>query len=196
MDWSKIVFLIGVLMGALIRIYYQHFNTDDVNLRKSHVYISNLEILNLIGIILFGVIVPIIAHYYFPKANYNVPKNLQITGMILLVICLIVFQRSHADLDRQFSHTLIMKNNHKLIKTGIYRYVRHPMYSVALLGWLVNALLMPNYVSVCSFTVALMILFNIRIPEEEKMLVSEFGEEYKKYMHETCGLIPFICHFT
>jgi protein-S-isoprenylcysteine O-methyltransferase Ste14 len=192
MIWQKVIFLIGLVIGFLIRCYYQHFNTEDIDLTKLH-YITQKENLFWVGLILFGAVVPILTYNLFPQAQYEVSSGLQIVGAVLLIIALIMFQQAHASLDRQFSHTLSIKNNHKLITTGIFNYVRHPMYSTALLIFISKALLMPNYFSLSSFAVALGLLYAVRISEEEKMMLAEFGAEYEKYQKNTCGLIPKLC---
>lgn len=191
LKYSKIIFLISLVIFLIIRCSYQHFNTE--NIEKD--YIGKNEILNFIGLVLFGVIVPIFAHLLCPWANYTVSQGLQIAGVVLLITSLILFQKTHADLDKQFSHTLRIKKNHKLITTGTYSYTRHPMYSLAFLMLISNALLMPNYISVLSTIGAMLTLIIYRIPDEEKMLLNAFGKEYEEYQKTTCKLIPEICHY-
>lgn len=129
------------------------------------------------------------------RATYTVNDYFKIIGIVSLIIALIIFWKSHYDLGKQFSHTLQVKEQHELIKTGIYSYVRHPMYFAALFGFVAVSTLMPNYASVASFAFAVLLLILVRIPAEESMLKNEFGNEYQKYMNETCGVIPYLCKF-
>src|ERR1041384_4443035 len=52
-----------------------------------------------------------------------------ITGIGCFVVGLWLFQRSHLELGRNWSITLQIREQHRLITEGIYRRIRHPMYS-------------------------------------------------------------------
>ncbi|MDR0683406.1 MAG: hypothetical protein LBG15_16435 [Dysgonamonadaceae bacterium] len=43
-----------------------------------------------------------------------------------------------------------------------------------------------------TISTGLAILFNVRIPDEEKLMTERFGEQYKTYMKQAKRLIPFI----
>jgi protein-S-isoprenylcysteine O-methyltransferase Ste14 len=78
-----------------------------------------------------------------------------------------------------------------LVKSGIYGYIRHPLYlSVFLLG--TGVLLKdPGPVQLAFGIINLIaIYFTARI--EEKEMISKFGEDYMVYMKETKMFIPFI----
>src|SRR5262245_47795635 len=49
-------------------------------------------------------------------------------GTVGLALGLWLFARSHADLGTNWSITLEVRENHRLIREGLYRRVRHPMY--------------------------------------------------------------------
>lgn len=84
-----------------------------------------------------------------------------------------------------------VKGKGKVVKTGIYKWIRHPQYAGLLiigigmiLGWatLTSLLLYP-----------IMILMYVRLAKkEEKDMLEEFGEEYRTYMQSTKRFIPFI----
>lgn len=80
---------------------------------------------------------------------------------------------------------------HKLVKHGVYAYIRHPIYLGAILLNLGAILL---FSSPYGFLIMLgfvpCILYRIKI--EEKSLVKKFGREYKDYMKTTKKIIPFI----
>lgn len=56
-----------------------------------------------------------------------------IGGVVCLAVGLWLFYRSHADLSTNWSVTLELRENHQLITHGVYRSIRHPMYSAFLL---------------------------------------------------------------
>jgi protein-S-isoprenylcysteine O-methyltransferase Ste14 len=95
-------------------------------------------------------------------------------------------------LSRFGSGFLQIEGEHKLIKSGIYRIIRHPIYAGGLIS------IIGLYLSFHSIVVTLMvsgiyfIVFRQRLLFEEEMLLQEFGEEYKRYMRKTWRLIPYI----
>jgi protein-S-isoprenylcysteine O-methyltransferase Ste14 len=98
---------------------------------------------------------------------------------------------ARAQLGRNWSGTVTLKEGHALVRSGPYRFVRHPIYtgiSTAILGtalWLdeVRGLL-----AVACFLAG----FAWKIRLEERWLVEEFGEGYRAYQRDTKALIPFV----
>lgn len=189
MDNFARFFLLALFLCILIRISYQHYD-DQKQVAKS--FVSIQEIILFSGVIIFGCIMPFYTKVYMSEYDYNVPLKLKYLGIIFAILMIVVFWMAHNDLERQFSPTLKIKNNHKLITSGIYQYIRHPMYLSLILTTLSQSLLLPNKLTTSSFIIALLFILLIRIPNEEKMLQLEFGEKYFEYMKHTNGLIPFL----
>lgn len=81
--------------------------------------------------------------------------------------------------------------NGKLIITGIYQYVRHPLYTGVILQVLGVFVLFP-YIKVLIASVILIVYILIGSKLEEVKLIDEFGEEYISYKKKVKGLIPYI----
>lgn len=80
---------------------------------------------------------------------------------------------------------------HRLVRSGTYRFVRHPGYLGFILSVTGIGLSLSSIIALVSvIPTVLFILW--RIKGEEEMLLTEFGEEYKTYMQETRQLIPLI----
>ncbi len=78
-----------------------------------------------------------------------------------------------------------------LVESGIYRYIRHPLYlSLLLLGTAI-VLKNPGPVQITAGIVNAIALFLTALIEEKEM-IEKFGEEYKKYMKHTQMFIPFV----
>ena len=101
-----------------------------------------------------------------------------------------LFYKSHADLGEHWSITLEVREQHRLITQGVYRRIRHPMYSALVLYSLGHALVIPNWVAGPSNVVAFAILFALRVHAEEQMMSDAFGDEYATYAARTKRLIP------
>ena len=66
-------------------------------------------------------------------------------GVVAMVAALWLFRRSHVDLGRNWSISLEVREQHALVKTGIYRLICHPMYSSFFLLGVAQLLLLPNW---------------------------------------------------
>jgi protein-S-isoprenylcysteine O-methyltransferase Ste14 len=112
--------------------------------------------------------------------------------VVISAASLWLFWRSHADLGRNFSIRLVIRQEHALVTTGVYRRVRHPMYASALLWSLGQALLLPNWITALAGLLGFCILYCGRVRREELLMLKTFGEEYRKYMLRTQKLVPYI----
>jgi protein-S-isoprenylcysteine O-methyltransferase Ste14 len=93
-------------------------------------------------------------------------------------------------LGQNWSVTLELHKGHQLVKHGVYRLVRHPMYASILLWDLAQGLLLQNWLAGWSALVAFVVLYALRAPREEQMMCECFGEEYREYMRQTGRLFP------
>jgi protein-S-isoprenylcysteine O-methyltransferase Ste14 len=139
-----------------------------------------------------GFLVPLlwVSSPAFSFADYPLHLTPLAGGIACLAVGLWLFYRAHADLGAFWSVTLEVRENHRLISQGIYRRVRHPMYSALFLYAVGQALVVPNWVAGPSYLVAFGILFACRIRAEEQMMVDAFGDEYVAYMERTKRLVP------
>jgi protein-S-isoprenylcysteine O-methyltransferase Ste14 len=123
-------------------------------------------------------------------ADYELRPVPFVAGVLCFVVGLWLFYWSHADLGTNWSITLEVREQHQLVTHGIYRYVRHPMYSALLLYSLGQMLVLPNWVAGPTYLVAFVILFALRVGPEERMMRDTFGKAYEDYMSQTKRLVP------
>jgi protein-S-isoprenylcysteine O-methyltransferase Ste14 len=107
-----------------------------------------------------------------------------------LVIGLWLFYWSHADLGTNWSITLEVREEHRLITQGVYRWVRHPMYSALTLYSVGQALVIPNLVAGLTNLIVFAVLLALRVGAEERMMAQQFGDEYAAYTARTKRLVP------
>ncbi len=146
----------------------------------------------LLTVAWIGFFVPLtwIATPVFAFADYPLRLLPLVVGTLCLAIGLWLFFRSHADLGTNWSITLEVREKHQLITGGVYRRVRHPMYSGLLLYSIGQALVLPNWVAGPSYLVAMGLLFAFRLGPEERMMLEQFGKEYEAYKASSKRLIP------
>ena len=122
--------------------------------------------------------------YAFPG-----PPWLRWTGLALGVTSIALFAWTHAVLGRFWSTAIQLRPDHRLITAGPYARVRHPMYS-AILGWMISLGLAARSWIPLVFATLSAINFVLRIRPEEKMMLQQFGDEYRQYMKRTGRLLP------
>ena len=150
-----------------------------------------LEIV-LMTLVRIAFLLPLIwvATSFLAFADYRLRPVLFIVGALCLVLGLRLLARSHADLGMNWSATLEVRENHQLISQGLYRQVRHPMYLALLTYGLGQALVLPNWLAGPSYGVAIALLFALRLGPAERMMLEEFGTDYKAYIARTKRLVP------
>jgi len=80
---------------------------------------------------------------------------------------------------------------HHLVKDGLYRHIRHPLYLGEILRNFGIVSVFSSVYGVLSIAVATGFLF-FRIRNEERMLIERFGEEYKEHQRTTKRIVPYI----
>ncbi len=93
-------------------------------------------------------------------------------------------------LNRQWSLSARLVEGHKLITTGPYRLVRHPIYTGMLGLMLATALALSHWIFILPATAVFVVGALIRIRSEEKLLHKTFGAEFEAYAQQVPMLIP------
>src|SRR6476620_10238740 len=187
---AKALVLTGTVVMIAIRAPHGH-RSRIVKVATS--YKTPLETVLLV-LAWVGFFVPLIwvASPAFSFAEYSLGTGLLVAGVMCLVIGLWLFYRSHADLGSNWSITLEVREQHRLITQGVYHHIRHPMYSALVLYSVGQALVIPNWVAGPANLVAFTILFTLRVHAEEQMMSDRFGDEYATYTARTKRLVPRI----
>ena len=73
---------------------------------------------------------------------------------------------------------------------GVYRSLRHPMYSALLLYSTGQALAVPNWIAGPSYLVVMALLIGLRLGPEERMMREQFGKDCEEYVSRTKRLVP------
>jgi protein-S-isoprenylcysteine O-methyltransferase Ste14 len=123
-------------------------------------------------------------------ANYSLPGWAGWVGVVSILLALLVFWRSHADLGLNWSPTLEIRTEHKLITNGIFGYIRHPMYASQWIWVIAQPLLLQNWIAGFLNLPFFIAFYTLRVRAEEKMMLDTFGEEYREYMKKTGAVFP------
>lgn len=94
-------------------------------------------------------------------------------------------------LGRNWSAVVTIKQDHRLVRTGPYKWVRHPIYSGLLLAMLGTAIFLCEWRGLVGFGVGLA-GFWLKARLEERFLIEQFGPEYAEYKKKVKALIPAV----
>jgi protein-S-isoprenylcysteine O-methyltransferase Ste14 len=185
---AKAVVLAGTVVMVAIRAPHGR-RSQSIKVARSYKTPLDVGLLVLAGA---GFLIPLvwIASPVFSFAEYRLRTGALLAGVMCLVLGLWLFYRSHADLGTNWSVTLELREQHQLITRGVYRRIRHPMYSALVIYSIGQALVIPNWVAGPANLIAFALLFALRVGAEEKMMVQQFGHEYDGYTARTKRLIP------
>src|SRR5579859_6808868 len=113
------------------------------------------------------------------------------SGAAICVFGLFVTLWARWTLAGNWSSDVTFKQGHELIKTGPYRFVRHPIYTgllVMALGTALNAGRLRCWLSI----VVVGIGFWIKLKQEERLMLRHFPDEYPAYQKQVKALVPFL----
>lgn len=144
----------------------------------------------VIGFIAWIIIMPLDAKRF--EWSKSFPIWLKAVGGIGLLLSFFFFFRSYT--DNTFLSPLVRiqsERKQKVISTGVYGFVRHPMYLGAILLFIGTPLLLGSYVGI-AFGLLMIVLLAFRSLGEEKMMLNEL-EDYEAYKQKVkYRFIPFI----
>jgi protein-S-isoprenylcysteine O-methyltransferase Ste14 len=188
---GKLVWVLFVLCWGAIRFRYARRAHRNRQISKhDELYEIGLLTLSFVGYIIIPAVY--VATPWLSFADYRFAPVMFWPGVVAAVATLWLFWRSHADLGRNFSARLVIRETHNLVTTGVYRRIRHPMYASFLLWALAQILLLPNWMTALAGIFGFCILYCARIRREEQLMLHKFGDEYREYMTHTKRLVPYI----
>lgn len=163
------------------------------DLLKSRLEVKEKENKQKIVVLLSGVM--FICGFIIAGLNYRynwvkLPNYIVIIASIIFIVSYILY----AEVLREnifLSRTIKVQNNQKLIDTGLYKIVRHPMYFSTIFLFLSIPLILDSFISFIIFLVYPFIIAK-RIKNEEQVLENKL-KGYKEYKNKVrYKMIPFI----
>ena len=189
------IFVIFFALFAVIRVYFQwraRLVKGQVEHKESRL---NTALRALIGAIFFlGVLVYIVRPDTLVWADLALPQWVQWLGVVLGGISIPLLAWAQLALGSNFSPTLHVRQEHTLVTSGPYRYVRHPMYTSLFLSLSAILLLTRNWLVGGIPLVGLSVILLMRLPREERAMTEKFGDEYREYVKRTGRFLPRVIH--
>lgn len=111
-------------------------------------------------------------------------------GALLLLAGITLLGAAHYHLDKSFHSFVVTREGQKLVKSGPYRWIRHPIYTAYLLNYLGGGLLAGNLILTFVPTILFGILVALRVHPEEGAMLEQFGDDYREYIKNTGRFLP------
>lgn len=123
---------------------------------------------------------------------YGLNIVLQVAAIALAAFSVWLVMAAVKELGRQWSLEARLIEGHKLVTTGVYQIVRHPIYT-AMLGMLVATGIAFSRWYVLLAAIAIFVIgTRIRTTFEERLLRDAFGQEFEDFAAKVPPLIPYV----
>lgn len=178
--------LVGFLIGTLIIIY---LSWDSLRAYKSHGFFRFFAWISILALLTIN-----IEHWFRDPFStvHIVAWILLLVSAYLVVHAIILIKRSGSpDPTRQDVPLFEVEKTTKLVTTGIYAHIRHPLYSSLLfLAWGIALKNITWLTGILALIATGFLTATARADEVES--INYFGPSYEKYMQKTKRFIPFI----
>lgn len=166
-----------------------------VKMHEEHEVPLLLRLRQIFGIPFYlGVLVWTFTPHFMEWSALALPAWARWAGLGLGLIAIFFNAWSHRTLSRKlgedFDPALRLLKVPSLVTEGPYAVMRHPIYLAFLLMQISVLFLTSNwFIGFCGIAIIVSVII-LRVPEEEKLLIEQFGDEYRNYMKRTGVLLP------
>ncbi len=117
----------------------------------------------------------------------------QIIGFLLVLAGTYITVWARMTIGTNWAHAAEyqIKKDHELVTSGVYNFIRHPIYAGMFFSCVGAELVAGSYIFFV-FLILLPIPAYLQAKKEEKLLTGHFGETYKTYMKKTKMFLPYI----
>lgn len=191
-QWGAVVFFVLIYSAALLFVpFYKKMDKKPATAYMAFVLAFAIE---MHGIPLSMIFISGIIGRNLPNGifwGHTLFNEIGLAGMYINIALAIVAIIIIANGWYNIYHKYWKKENGsgKVVKTGVYKYIRHPQYTgfmLLTLGMLIEWATIPMLIA-WPFTI---LLYYRLAKKEEKDMIKEFGEEYRMYMEKTKRFIP------
>jgi protein-S-isoprenylcysteine O-methyltransferase Ste14 len=198
----KITFFLVFFSFAYVMSYYSKKAKSHAKDRSERIQQHNenevpllLKLRTVFGVPLYlGILVWTFAPRFMAWSAIPFPVWARWAGLALGLVSIFINGWSHktlsAKLGEDFDPALRLLKVPALVTEGPYKIMRHPIYFAFLLMQISVLLLTSNwFIGFCGLATIISVIA-IRVPEEEKILIEQFGDEYVNYIKNSGALLP------
>lgn len=187
MENLTIIFYVSIAIWFLSEIYYKRILKSVETAEKKDKSSLNIIWIVVLPSVFLGITLTSFTNFPITSGKWNYYFGLILINCGVLIRWIII-----RSLGKYFTVDVSIRKDHQIKQDGIYRYLRHPSYTFALMPFLGLGLFQNNWLSLIVVFIPVFIAFRYRIKVEEEALVETFGKAYEDYRKRTKMLIPFI----
>jgi protein-S-isoprenylcysteine O-methyltransferase Ste14 len=144
-----------------------------------------------------GIFSPFVVGFLVTQGGLGLPfpahaAALEWAGGTVMLAGIVLWMRAIATLGRYFSVNVDIPEDHRLVDTGVYAWVRHPAYAGMIITEAGFGIASADAVVAIAFLLIPAAAFLHRIGVEERALEVHLGDSYRSYASRTRRLVPFV----
>jgi protein-S-isoprenylcysteine O-methyltransferase Ste14 len=188
----RLSFIAIFILMTIIRLYY-HYKAGTFR-ERVYTQTEGKLVAALRGLLAVPWFIATLIYMIYPQgmiwAGLSLPTWLRWSGVVLAGLSVLLLFWVNYALGKNFSTTLVVREDHTLVTHGPYRWVRHPMYTVIVLLIIAFFFLSANWFIGLIGLLIITLVMTVRTPKEEAMMIDKFGNEYRTYMERTGRFLP------
>ena len=114
-----------------------------------------------------------------------------VAGWLCAVSSFSLRRRAIAALGKFWSLHVEIREQHQFVRSGPFRWVRHPTYLSMILELVSAPLILNSYYSLLVIPIVFLPALALRLRIEEMAMVEKFGDEYRGYQQTTPSILPY-----
>jgi protein-S-isoprenylcysteine O-methyltransferase Ste14 len=182
--------LIGILWAAWAIYWFVAASRVKQN-RREESALSRAGHIVPLGIAAWLLWTPALPHNFLGARFLPAAPATYWAGVFIVAFGLLFAIWARNVLGRNWSGIVTLKQDHELIRTGPYRYVRHPIYTGLLIAFAGSAIARGEWRGLLALAIVFAALWR-KLKLEERWMVETFGDAYLRYRAEVRALIPFV----
>ncbi len=188
----RLIYLIVLFTTLIISAYYRR----KARLQGETIHRNREGLLILLARVLLGstVLFFLLSYPFYPDfvdwSFLTVPSWIRWIGILAAMVCPFLSFWLFKNIGLNISETVLTKQNHQLVTSGPYKYIRHPLYLTGILLIFSLGTISENWVLLFLAPLTFLIFRFIVIPKEEEKLMERFGQHYVDYRKTTGALFP------
>lgn len=149
-----------------------------------------MTVIKLGGLLLwFSPLAYLLNPLWMAWSKIGLPDWVRWLGIGIGVTCAVLLYWLFSSIGSGITPTSATRKQHRLVTSGPYRWVRHPLYTVGSTMFVAFGMMADNWF-IAVLGVLAFIAMAIRTPKEEANLIEKFGAEYREYMQSTGRFLP------
>ena len=124
MNYYELFYLVSLALAIFIYFYFFYSRYHNKKIVKDNM--NQKEVTRLILINVF-ILIPLIAYFFLKDYNYKIPDNIKNLAYPIMLLALFCIIKTSYDLGNEYSFTLQLRKDHKLVDTRLVQILEVTM---------------------------------------------------------------------